>query len=356
MTFLSLSTGFGIYKMKKILQSTSILGIPVDSLSTQEALNHIFTLVENFQTDQIPRYVATINVNFIANAHSWIGSKPEVYELFRCLQQADLNTADGMPLLWYSRLLGSKIKERVSGADLVPLIAQAATKKNKSLFLLGGKKETSLQAIEVLKETSPNLQIAGIDNSFIQAEENPELVKKINESKADILLINLGNPKQELWFNRNKHLISVPVSMGIGGTLSFISGDIKRAPLWVQKLSLEWVYRITQEPTRLWKRYFSDLIKLSWLGIPDIFYQKIYQLFHRQKNHKPFSVNSSNASIDLKNSKYINPNDLAQLIRQVEILRKKKADFTTCNLSKAVKRQLHLQGIYQSYLKNRLDG
>ena len=107
-----------------------------------------------------------------------------------------------------------------------------------------------------------------MDDSFVKLDrEQPEIVERINAAKPDILFVALGNPKQELWMGRNLSKLDVGAAIGIGGTFNFIAGQVQRAPRWVQKSGLEWVYRIVQEPGRLWKRYAYGLVKFSWLSL-----------------------------------------------------------------------------------------
>ena len=113
----------------------------------------------------------------------------------------------------------------------------------------------------------PSLRIAGIDPAFVKlGEDQPEIVERINAAKPDILFVALGNPKQELWMGRSAAKLDVGVMIGVGGSFNFIAGRVKRAPKWVQKSGLEWIYRIIQEPGRLWRRYAYGLVKFSWLS------------------------------------------------------------------------------------------
>ena len=166
---------------------------------------------------------------------------------------------------------------RVCGSDIVPQLAARAAGKGLSLFLLGGGEGVGPKAALALQARNPGLRIAGTAAPMIHAagpglahaeEDDAALVKEINESGADILLLGLGNPKQELWFNRNRHRLQVPVSIGVGGTFEFIVGTVKRAPEWMQRFNLEWLFRITQDPGRLWRRYALGMFKLAALSVP----------------------------------------------------------------------------------------
>lgn len=262
----------------------SFMGIPIDNVTMEDVIDQIFGMVNAFKRDNTPRYVATVNVNFISNTLSWKTGRSRHPELIDILRRSNLVTADGMPIVWISKMMDSPIKERVAGSDMVPRIAEEAAKSGNSIFLFGGEPGLAEKASEILKSTYPGLRIAGTYSPVVStegeamldsAEEDKEIVDKINKSGADILFIGLGNPKQEIWFERNKSALNVPVSLGIGGSFSFITGDIARAPEWMQKNGLEWLYRIFQDPGRLWKRYFKDFIKLGTCIVFPIVLNKI---------------------------------------------------------------------------------
>ncbi|MBR0241110.1 MAG: WecB/TagA/CpsF family glycosyltransferase [Kiritimatiellae bacterium] len=214
-----------------------------------------------------PAFIATLNVDFVANAVSgWpFGGNDE---LWGYLRNADLVTADGMPIVLLSKLLGMALPERVTGADMVPQICRRCAEEGMSVYVLGGDREAIEEALRKLKVESLKLKVVGIDPAFVKLdEEQPDIVARINVAKPDILFVALGNPKQELWMGRNAAKLDVGVMIGVGGTFNFIAGRVKRAPRWMQRCGLEWIYRIIQEPGRLWKRYAYGLVKFSWLSL-----------------------------------------------------------------------------------------
>jgi len=280
-----------------------ILGIPVDNLTMAETVESIFNMIEDYADDGRARQVATVNVDFVVNTHSFGLKRIRHPELLDVLRRADLVTPDGMPIVWTSRLLGAPLKERVTGADLVPKLAEEAAGKGKSIYFLGGREDAAKQASDLLKKRYPGLTIAGVSSPFVHVEgesllwaeeEDPPIVSHINESGADILLIGFGNPKQELWFERNRHRLKIPVSIGIGGTYEFIIGSVARAPKWMQDAGLEWIFRITQDPKRLWKRYFVGFLKFGIMILPPILYYRyrrlLNHLFHLKSFQKPESA------------------------------------------------------------------
>lgn len=300
-----------------------ILGIPIDNLDMNETVERIFSLIEDSRRDGQARQVATVNVDFVVNTLTWRLSRFRHPELIDILRRADLVTPDGMPIIWTSRMLGAPLKERVTGADLVPRLAETAAQKGKSIYFLGGRGDVGNQAAQLLKQQFPDLRVAGADSPFVRIEgqaleeetdKDQEVVERINRSGADILLIGFGNPKQEVWFERNRNRLRVPVSIGIGGTYEFIVGSVARAPHWMQKAGLEWVFRITQDPKRLWKRYFVGFFKFGLMILPAIAYYK----FRRHMLNK----NSAKARMfDILNhdAKFPNPASI-RVIRMPEVL------------------------------------
>ena len=281
-----------------------ILGIPIDNLTLAEAVERIFAMIEEFRNDGVPREVATVNVDFIVNTLSWQRGGIRHPELLDILRRADMVTADGMPVVWMSRLLGCPLKERVTGADMVPALATAAAERGASLFFLGGNGDVAQRAADLLVRRNPGLKIAGVSSPFVYTEgqhltdfeeEDAAIIAEINAARPDILLIAFGNPKQELWFARNAPRLNVPVSIGIGGTFEFIVGTVSRAPLWVQQAGLEWIYRILMEPRRLWKRYAVGLVKFALHAWPAI---RIYQSARGQKTATAGPVARDNSATE----------------------------------------------------------
>jgi N-acetylglucosaminyldiphosphoundecaprenol N-acetyl-beta-D-mannosaminyltransferase len=257
-----------------------VLGVPLDSLNFAETVTAIFAMLDDYKLDKRPRLVATANVDFIVNTLTWRCNKTRHPELLDILRRADLVVADGMPVVWASKFLGTPLKERVAGSDLVPGLAAATKSRPLSIYFLGGREDIGSRAAGLLQEKYPNLRIAGVDSPFVHIdgealgdslETDRTIVDRINRSHPDILFIALGNPKQEIWFNRNRFRLQVPVSIGVGGTFEFVAGTVKRAPRWMQKSGLEWVHRIIQDPWRLWKRYLVDFYKFGLLLLPAIF-------------------------------------------------------------------------------------
>lgn len=277
---------------------TLVLGIPIDDLTPDQAVRRTLELADAYRADGRPRQIVTVNVDFLTNALGWTPwSPPRHPELLEILRRADLVTADGMPVVWLARLLGTPIERRVTGADLAPALASAMAQSGHRLYLLGGRGDIGQQAADRLVELNPGLRIAGVHSPFVHTEgeamleaeeQDADTVARINAAEPDVLLIAFGNPKQEIWFQRNRHRLKVGVGIGIGGTFEFIVGRVSRAPVWMQRTGLEWIYRIAQDPKRLWRRYAVGLAKLAVMSLPLVLHDRFqHWRFRRRLQHRP---------------------------------------------------------------------
>jgi N-acetylglucosaminyldiphosphoundecaprenol N-acetyl-beta-D-mannosaminyltransferase len=240
-------------------QLVGILGIPIDILNTEAVLARM----EQFVADRRFHQVVTVNTDFVTNALT----DPELQTILR---NADLATPDGMPIVWASRLLGAPLPERVTGADIVPLMAERAVRHGWRLYLLGARPETARLACMRLQADYPGIQIVGCmspQTATLEAMEDAATLGDIERARPDILLVAFGSPKQEKWIYRHRdRLRHVPICMGVGGTFDFLASQARRAPVWMQKRGLEWLFRLLHEPTRLWKRYTRDFYRFG-LGL-----------------------------------------------------------------------------------------
>ena len=213
-------------------------------------------------------YAVTANVDHVVR----LSRHPELRSLYT---KADLVVADGMPLIWASRLLRRRLPERVAGSDLFPALSAEAARRGLSVFLLGGAPGTAERAAQVLRDRHPALRIVGTycpDFGFEHDDvECQRIERTVRESGADILFVGLGSPKQELWIEAHRQACGAKLSVGIGISFSFTCGDVSRAPKWVQNAGLEWVHRLVQEPGRLWKRYLLKDVAFIPLVLKELF-------------------------------------------------------------------------------------
>ena len=257
--------------MRKLL---IIAGVPIDDMTMPEVLDQISEYIRA----GTPHQIATVNADFVLKA--W-----EDPELRQILNQADLLTADGMPLVWGARLLGVHLQGRVAGADLVPALAERGAREGWRFYMLGGREGVAALATEKLTSRYPGFNVVGMYAPPFGpvVEMGPDINERIRAARPDILLVAFGNPKQEKWISMNAADLGVPVMIGVGGSLDFAAGEIPRAPLWMQNTGLEWVFRLIQEPRRMWKRYVLDLVHFTRF----FFIQWWRNLFHHGRQLLP---------------------------------------------------------------------
>ncbi len=222
--------------------------IHTDILTFAQALDAIEELVQRGEGG----YVLTPNVDHVCLAED----SPELCEAYA---GASLSLVDGMPLVWLSRVLGEPLPEKISGSDLVgPLMARAAA-RGMRVYLLGAAPGVALRAADALRAAHPGLEIVGVASPPVgfdaDAAASTAVVAEIAAARAQIVLVALGCPKQELWLHRQRASLAPAIGVGVGATLDFLAGDIPRAPRWMSQAGLEWLYRLSREPRRLYQRY-----------------------------------------------------------------------------------------------------
>jgi len=230
----------------------SILGIQVDDVTYQEAL----MWMEEFINDGRLHQVVTINPEFIMTAR-------EDPDFARILNESHLALPDGQGLLWAARLLGTPLKERVTGVDTLMRMAALAAEKGYRVCFLGAAKGVADTTARELSRRYRSLDVVGTYAGSPALKEEDEIVNIIRQARPHILFVAYGAPQQEKWIARNLSRLGVPVAMGVGGAFDFISGRAKRAPSWLQRLGLEWLYRLCHQPWR-WRRMLA-LPRFAWL-------------------------------------------------------------------------------------------
>ena len=233
------------------MQIIDFAGVKVDNLNMLEALERVgFYLSENK-----PHLIVTPNPEMIVACQTDI-------ELKQTLNTADLRVPDGISMVVVSRIKGQPLKERVSGIDLMLEIINAYA-KNKKIYLLAGAPGITQEASIVLARKFPWINIVGTHDGYFTTKDENNLIQEIRTLQPDMIFVGLGAGKQEKWLHRHLSELRVPLAMTIGGSLDVISGRKKRAPIWAQKLYIEWLYRLIVEPQR-WKRQLA-LPKFLWL-------------------------------------------------------------------------------------------
>ena len=221
--------------MKKV----EILGVTVDSLTMGEAVSRI----EGYLSKKKPRLIATANAEMLMRATS-------DQELKHILNAADLVVPDGAGTVWAANYLGCKMPERVAGYDLAQELMAIAPKKGYRVYFFGSAPGVAEKAKAKAEELYPGINICGIKNGFFTEADEAQIIADIKAAKPHILLAALGVPKQEKWLYSHMKELVVPVSIGVGGTLDVMAGVMQRAPLWMQKAKLEWLFRGLKQPSR----------------------------------------------------------------------------------------------------------
>jgi exopolysaccharide biosynthesis WecB/TagA/CpsF family protein len=236
-----------------------VLGVPIDRLTFAELLDQIGIWVRHAERAQL---ICTANPELVMLAQRDV-------LFYTILRRCALVTADGVGLLWAARWLGVRLPERVTGSDALPLIAERAAQANWRLFLLGAAEGVAARAAARLRERFPRLQVVGTYSGDPSPEAEDEIVALINSAGADILFVAYGSPQQEKWLARNLARLKVKVAIGVGGAFDFVAGTAQRAPRWLQRLGLEWLYRLFRQPWR-WRRMASRLpcfvLAVLWRG------------------------------------------------------------------------------------------
>lgn len=231
----------------------------IDNLTASEAKNAVDSLIQAGGN----HYVVTPNSDIVVKMQ-------DDTELKEICDKADLILTDGQIVVKLSRYLGNPIKERVCMTDFVWDVFDLAIKKDYKVFLFGGKEDVLFKATENIKKRLPELNIVDSYSPPFGFEKNEEMLEEANRrikaSDADILIVFLGCPKQEKFIYQNKDKYQVPISITMGGCVDFIAGKVKRAPIWMQNIGLEWFYRFLQEPKRMFRRYFVDDIRIFELA------------------------------------------------------------------------------------------
>lgn len=232
----------------------------IDNLTMKETLDEIDKLI--LKNDK--SYVVTPNVDHIVMLETDV-------ELKNIYRDASLILADGKPLLWISKWYKTPIKEKISGSDLFPLLCEMAAKKGYSMFFLGAAEGVAAKAAENLKKKYNGLEIVGTYSppyGFEKDEiESEKIIDMVKEAHPDILILGLGSPKQEKFVYHYCKDLGIPISLGLGASLDFEAGNIRRAPKWMSNHGLEWLYRLIKEPKRMFKRYIIDDCKIVKLII-----------------------------------------------------------------------------------------
>lgn len=240
----------------------NILNCPIDKLTMNETIKIIDNSIVN----------ETHLHHVVVNAAKMVHMDKDK-ELYESVVNSDIINADGQAVVWASRFLGQTLPERVAGIDLMENLIKLAYEKNYKIFFFGAKEEIVSKVVNRYSEQYSENIIAGYRNGYFHKNQEEDIAKQIAKSGAHILFVAISSPTKEIFLNKYKHIIQTPFIMGVGGSFDVVSGEIERAPVWMQNAGLEWFYRFLQEPRRMWKRYLYTNSMFLWL----VFKEKLFK-------------------------------------------------------------------------------
>ncbi|MDD6808012.1 MAG: WecB/TagA/CpsF family glycosyltransferase [Oscillospiraceae bacterium] len=238
----------------EIVTNEKVLGtnkriIMMDTIIDVLSYNETIELVEKYVNTKTPLHLMGVNADKINELHK----NPKLKEI---VNSCGIINADGASVILASKFLDKKLPERVAGVDLMQSLVELSAKKGYSVYLLGAKQEVVEKTANVLQERYQNLNICGIRNGYFDSTQWEEIANELNELNPDFIFVGITSPLKEYLIEYLQNRGNKGVFMGVGGSFDVISGNIARAPVWMQKHNLEWLFRVIQEPRRLFKRYF----------------------------------------------------------------------------------------------------
>jgi N-acetylglucosaminyldiphosphoundecaprenol N-acetyl-beta-D-mannosaminyltransferase len=245
--------------------SVNVLGCPITKLDLEEFV----TAAEDFIKSGSPHYIAVVNVAKVVKMRS-------DRDLRQSVCSAEMVGADGVPLVWASRLLGNSLPGRVNGTDLMYRLLERASEKGYRVFFFGASEKVLQKVLAVTRKDYPGVKVAGFHHGYFNSAEEASIVRQIKNAQADIIFIAFGTPKKEIWVQRYLLDMGVPVVHGVGGSFDVLAGAIPRAPLWMQRCGLEWLFRLWQEPGRMWHRYLVTNTTFIIILLKEWFLYRIY--------------------------------------------------------------------------------
>jgi N-acetylglucosaminyldiphosphoundecaprenol N-acetyl-beta-D-mannosaminyltransferase len=236
----------------------TMMGCAVDNLTMEETL----ATIEGFIQSGRPHQHVVVNVDKLVKA----SRDPALRAI---INGCDLVNADGMPVVWASRLLGKPLKQRVAGVDLFDALMRRAAERGWRVYLLGAQDDVVLDVRAKYQRAYPRIRFAGHRHGYWRADQELDVAAEIRDSGADLLFVAISSPYKEQFLGRHQRAMGVPFAMGVGGSFDVAAGRVKRAPAWMQHTGLEWFYRFLQEPRRMFRRYFIEDLAFFWLFLKE---------------------------------------------------------------------------------------
>jgi N-acetylglucosaminyldiphosphoundecaprenol N-acetyl-beta-D-mannosaminyltransferase len=238
----------------------TFLGAPMDAITMDDTL----AIARHAMETKTRLQHVVVNVAKLVNMHK----DPALCE---DVTGSDLINIDGMGVVWGARLCGHDVPARVSGVDIMDRLLELCAAEGFRPYFFGAKQAVLEAAVKQIKADHPAIDIAGYRNGYFTADEESQIMQDIADSNADCLFIAISSPTKERLLSQYKDVINIPFLMGVGGSIDIKAGYTQRAPEWMQKYGLEWLYRIIQEPKRMWKRYLVTNSKFAVLLVKELF-------------------------------------------------------------------------------------
>lgn len=309
-----------------------IVGLPFHHTTMDEALRDYTSIMRGNSS----AYWITANVDFATRAPTDPILKDLVFH-------ADRVFCDGLPLVWLSKLFGRSLPERVAGSDLVPKLLETSAREGHRVYFLGSDEKTLSKASQIATERYPDLQIAGHHSppfAHVHEWDNEHIIANIRATKADLVLVAVGSPKQERWISGYFDRTGAKLAIGIGASLDFIAGSQTRAPRWVQRVGFEWLWRMLSNPKRLAKRYASNFLYLGAAAFTQWrAYKKSFPV-EQQSERQPID-----GVIDLTSMNKLTPAALAGCVTEIRQARRADSPPPSVLASKEVSQELKKLGL-----------
>jgi N-acetylglucosaminyldiphosphoundecaprenol N-acetyl-beta-D-mannosaminyltransferase len=244
----------------------TLLGVEFDAVTLDQAAKRCIDICRRSNNSHV---VMTINASHLCMLR-------RDAELAQACSAADMTVADGMPVVWAIRASGQYMPERVAGIDLMEALLREAASSGLGVYFLGAHQDVVEKLVLICKGRFPQLKVAGFRNGYFGPDQHEVIVDAIRASGAHILFIGLPSPFKEVWSERYRNRLQVPVILGVGGSFDVLAGFIKRAPRLFQSLGLEWFWRLMMEPRKLWRRYLSTNSEFIWLALREVVARRVY--------------------------------------------------------------------------------
>lgn len=243
------ASGNNGYARKRV----EFMGAKIDALTMQETLDRIAGIID--RREKVQHVVVNV-AKLMTMRHD--------RKLRDIVNDSDLINADGAGVVLGARMLGINIPERVAGIDLMQKLVELSSQRDYRIFFLGAEEDVARDVVTYYKRLYPNLQICGYRNGYFKPEAEQAVAEHIRDKRPDILFVGMSSPKKEKFISKYRDVMDVPFVMGVGGSLDVVAGKVKRAPQWMQQSGMEWFFRLSQEPGRMWKRYLVTNVEFGW--------------------------------------------------------------------------------------------